>query len=144
VRKSTVVQRDVAGQKMARARAYLADAEPVLRRPRAGFLGDRRERDLAMFYLFLAIQECIDLAAHWIADENLPPADDYGASFRVLADHGRIDPGLARQMAAASGLRNQIAQGYATVDAVRVHEEAPEGIEAMRRFMDAVARAAGI
>ncbi|HEY8208994.1 MAG TPA: DUF86 domain-containing protein [Myxococcaceae bacterium] len=138
-----MVQRDVAGQKIARATAYLADAEPVLRRPRAGFLGDRKERDLAMFYLFLAIQECIDLAAHWIADESLPPAEDYGGGFRVLSDHGRIDAGLASQMAAASGLRNLIAHGYATVDAARVHEEAPAGIDAMRRFMDAVARAAG-
>ena len=115
----------------------------MLRRPRADFLGDRKERDLAMFYLFLAIQECIDLAAHWIADENLPPAEDYGGSFRVLSDHGRIDAGLAGQMAAASGLRNLIAHGYATVDAARVYEEAPGGIDAMRRFMDAVARVAG-
>ena len=138
-----MVQRDVAGQKIARVMAYLADAEPVLRRPRADFLGDRKERDLAMFYLFLAIQGCIDLASHWIADENLPPADDYGGSFRVLSDHGRIDAGLAGQMAAAAGLRNLIAHGYATIDAARVHEEAPGGIDAMRRFMDVVARIAG-
>lgn len=37
----------------------------------------------------------------------------------------------------------KIARGYATVDAARVHEEAPGGIDAMRRFMDVVARVAG-
>ncbi|MFZ5470249.1 MAG: type VII toxin-antitoxin system HepT family RNase toxin [Myxococcota bacterium] len=138
-----MVQRDVASQKIARARAFLADAEPVLSLPRAEFLVNRKERDLALFYLFLAIQECIDLATHWIADEGLPPADDYAASFEILAERGRIEPLLAQQMAGAAGLRNLIAHGYAAVDPSRVHEEAAEGIAAMRRFMEAVARVSG-
>ncbi|MBI3185760.1 MAG: DUF86 domain-containing protein [Myxococcales bacterium] len=57
-----------------------------------------------MFYLLLAIQECIDLAAHWIADEGLPPAEDYAASFGVLAREGRIEAPLAQAMIAAAGL----------------------------------------
>ena len=53
-------------------------------------MADRTGRDLALFYLFLAIQECIDLAAHWVADGGWPPPDDAGSTFDVLADRGVI------------------------------------------------------
>ncbi len=139
-----MVRRDVASQKIARARAYLADAEQTLRWPRERFVAERRERDLALFYLFLAIQDCLDLASHWIADDGLPPADDYAGTFSVLAQHGRIDAALARAMAQAAGLRNLIAHGYAGLDAGRVHDEAPEGIAAIRSFLDAAAKVAGL
>lgn len=139
-----MVQRDVASRKIASALAHLAEAEPAFLLPRKDFLARRKERDLAIFYLFLAIQECIDLAAHWIADEGLSPADDYAGSFRTLADGGRIDISLADGMVAATGLRNLIVHGYAGVDPSRVHDEAPEGIAALRRFLDQVARAAGL
>jgi uncharacterized protein YutE (UPF0331/DUF86 family) len=139
-----VVQRDLANQKIARARAYLADAEPILARTKEAFTADRKERDLALFYLFLALQECIDLAAHWIADDGLPPSDDYAGSFEVLAQHGRIPAELGRQMAGAAGLRNLIAHGYAAMDPLRVHEQAPAGVVAIRQFLDQVARAAGL
>jgi len=58
-----VVRPDVAGARIARAQAWLTDAEGLLDRSTADFVGDRSGRDLALFYLFLAIQECIDLAA---------------------------------------------------------------------------------
>lgn len=138
-----MVKRDLATRKIGRARAYLADAEVAFLRSCDAFAADRKERDLASFYLFLAIQECIDLAAHWIADDGLPPADDYGAGFELLAQHGRIDPPLAHAMAAAAGLRNLIAHGYSEIDPGRVHDEAQAGIPALRVFMDAVARSAG-
>jgi uncharacterized protein YutE (UPF0331/DUF86 family) len=38
--------------------------------PFDAFLADPKGRDLSLFYLFLAIQGCIDLAAHWVSDEG--------------------------------------------------------------------------
>ena len=89
-------------------------------------------------------QECIDIATHWISDEDLGPADDYAESFQALAAHHRIDSTVADQMAKATGLRNRIAHGYAMLDPARVHAEAPEGIAGLRRFLEAVAKAAGL
>ena len=65
VARSCMVRRDVVGQKVARASTWLDDADTILSRPEPEFLAEARDRDLATFYLFLAIQECIDLAAHW-------------------------------------------------------------------------------
>jgi uncharacterized protein YutE (UPF0331/DUF86 family) len=139
-----MVRPDLAGAKIARASTWLADAEAILRRPAEEYDADPKGRDLAAFYLFLAIQECIDLAAHWVADAGWEPPDEAAATFDVLADRQAIPRPLADALVAAAGLRNRIAHGYARVDHQRIREEAPDGIGHLREFLARVARAAGL
>jgi uncharacterized protein YutE (UPF0331/DUF86 family) len=139
-----VVRPDVAGARIARAQAWLVDAEVLLFRATEEFVADRIGRDLALFYLFLAIQECIDLAAHWVADEGWMAPDDAGSTFDVLAGHALIERSVADALRGATGLRNRIAHGYAMLDYARVQQESRLGIPALRTFLDAVARAAGM
>ena len=133
-----MVRPDVAVGKLARARAWLADAEGLIGRE------ERRDRDLGAFYLFLAIQECIDLATHWVADEGWPVPDDAGASFDLLADRGVLDRGVAEGMRGAVGLRNRIGHGYAAIDHERIGNELGQGAETLRGFLAAVADEAGL
>src|SRR5437762_1197961 len=88
---SRVVKPEVVRRKVARAAAWLDDAESILSRSPEEFLADTKDRDLACYYLFLAIQECIDLAAHWLADASWGSPDDAGSTFDVLADRQAID-----------------------------------------------------
>lgn len=136
-----MVRAEVAGQKIARAEAWLRDVEELLAATPETLLEDARRADLAAFYLFLAIQEAIDLAAHWIADAGWPPADDVGSTFDVLADRGGITPELASGMRAIVRVRNRIAHGYASVDHQRIRAEAPAGIATLRELFAAVAAA---
>ena len=71
-----MVKPDVVGKKVTRATAWLGRAEAILSRPIEEFLADDERRDVASFYLFLAIQECIDLAVHWVADAGWGAPDD--------------------------------------------------------------------
>jgi len=139
-----VVRRDVVAARVARAAAWLDDVERTFAGPVETLLADVKERDLALFYLFLAIQECIDLAAHWVADEGWSPADDAGSTFDVLAGRGVIDLETAEALRSAAGLRNRIAHGYALLDARRVRDEARQGLPSLRAFLSAAARAAGL
>lgn len=139
-----MVRRDIVGAKAGRARAWLNDAAFPLLGPLDPFLADAKTRDLSLFYLFLAIQECIDLAAHWVADEGWGEPDEAGSAFDVLADRKIIDRELATALRAAAGLRNRIAHGYAAVDYGRVHREAQTGIPALRAFLAAATTAAGL
>jgi uncharacterized protein YutE (UPF0331/DUF86 family) len=139
-----MVRPEVAAARVARAQAWLADAEGLLPAPPDEFVADRRGRDLALFYLFLAIQECIDLAAHWVADEGWVPPDDVASTFDVLADRGVIARPVADGLRGAAGLRNRIAHGYAMQDYRRVQEESREGVRSLRVFLEAVASAAGL
>jgi uncharacterized protein YutE (UPF0331/DUF86 family) len=139
-----LVRRDVAGSKIARAQAWLTDAAARFKESPDDFIADVERRDLALFYLFLAIQECIDLAAHWVADAGWQPADDAGSTFDTLAERAIITATLADQLRAAVGLRNRIAHGYAQLDYRRVHREALVGIVSLRAFLAAVASASGL
>ncbi len=139
-----MVRREVVAAKAGRSRAWLNDAAALLLQPPAVFLADPKGRDLAIFYLFLAIQECIDLAAHWVADEGWGEPDDAGSAFDVLADRRVLDRETATSLRAAVGLRNRIAHGYALLDYARVHQEAEAGIPALRRFLLAITDAARI
>jgi uncharacterized protein YutE (UPF0331/DUF86 family) len=139
-----MVRRDVVAQKVAAAQARLAAADPIFAKPRDEFLATDTDRDVAMFYLFLAIQECIDLAAHWVVDEEWGPPEDAGDSFDILRDKSVLDADLARALRSATGLRNRIGHGYGFLDPGRTHDEYPEGSKALRRFLSIVADAAGI
>jgi uncharacterized protein YutE (UPF0331/DUF86 family)/predicted nucleotidyltransferase len=132
------VKVDVVARKVARASARLNDAGA------AEFLSDVKSRDLASFYLFLAIQECIDLAAHWVSDAGWNVPEDAGATWDLLAEHGAMEEELALALRGAVGLRNRIAHGYASVDHARVHEEYRGGSEALRRFLSLVSSEAGL
>jgi len=139
-----MVRRDVAGRKVARAAQWLEDAEAILSRDPKELTGDPARRDLAAFYLFLAIQECIDLAAHWVADEGLAPPADAASTFDVLAERGVIAPETSDGLRAAAGLRNRIAHGYGDLDHDRMQAEAKEGVKTLREFLVAVSQAAGL
>jgi uncharacterized protein YutE (UPF0331/DUF86 family) len=139
-----MVRREVVAAKAGRSRAWLNDAALLLLDSSEVFIADQKGRDLAIFYLFLAIQECIDLAAHWVADAGWGEPDDAGSAFDVLADRAVIDRETATSLRAAVGLRNRIAHGYALLDYARVHGDAQRGLPALRRFLLAITEAAGI
>lgn len=139
-----MVKPEVVGKRVARAAFRLDEAEALLLRPVEEFITDVQVRDLTSFYLFRAIQDCIDLAAHWVADEGWGSPDDAGSTFNVLADQKAIGRDLAEQMRKAVGFRNLVAHEYDDIiDHSRLHEESKEGIAVLRQFLAAVASAAG-
>lgn len=138
-----MVRADVVRERRGRALAWLHDAKAILVRPVAELQTDRRERDLALFYLFLAIQEVLDLASHWIASSGWTPPEDFRSAFEVLGERGVVDASDSEILRGAAGLRNRIGHGYGQIDFARVHREAQEGIPALERFLDAIDRAAG-
>jgi len=139
-----MVNRDIVGRKVARATSWLTNAAGRLDEPPEAFLASADSRDLATFHLFLAMQEVIDLAVHWVADAGWDVPDDAGGTFDVLAEHGVIPPPTATELRAMTGLRNRIAHGYASIDHERLQEESKAGLTAMRAFLVSVADAAGL
>jgi uncharacterized protein YutE (UPF0331/DUF86 family) len=127
-------------QKLTTLREHVARVQR--RRPEAAELM-RRDLDLQdaiAMSLLVAIQEAIDIAFHLIADEGWGVPSSYAESFEILARRGVIEPGLAGDLVAASGLRNRLADGYASVDVERIWREIPTGIAALERYATAIAR----
>jgi uncharacterized protein YutE (UPF0331/DUF86 family) len=139
-----MVKVDVVRRKVTEALTRISRAESILALPSDVFLADEDSKDLASFHLFLAIQECIDIASHFMADADWGPADDAASAFGVLADRRVIDRDLAEQMRRAVGLRNLIAHGYLLVNHERLQSEYREGVTGLRRFLAAVAEKTGL
>lgn len=135
-----MVNRDVVAIKIGRARGWLTAVARLAGRSRTELLSDTQGRDLLAFYLMLAIQEVIDLAAHWVADEGLRPPDDAASSFDLLAERALIEQDLADHLRAAVGLRNRIAHGYALLDHGRLYDEVNAGQAHLQAFLTRLAQ----
>ena len=107
------------------------------------FAADRSAREIVTLNLFVALQECLSLASHWLADEGWEVPGTYAEVFRVLAERNVLDQDLAARMAEAAGLRNLIAHRYGALDWTRIHDIASHHIEDLLRFCDVLADAAG-
>ena len=135
-----MVRPDVAKRKIARSLDWLDRCAKILARPVDELRADELARDAAAFYFFLAVQEAIDLAAHWVADEGWTPPDDVGSTFDVIAAHHGIAADLATEMRNIVRVRNRIAHGYSTVDHERFQVEAPGGIATVKTFLADVSK----
>ena len=137
-----MVDRSVLAAKIASVRDAVARIREVLPTSREAFLKDRTAREVVLLNLFVALQESLALATHWLADEGLGVPDSYAQVLLRLAEKGVVEPDLAGRLAAASGLRNLIAHRYGVLDWERIHEIASTRLDDLPAFCEALARRA--
>jgi len=134
-----MVDKTLLASKVASVRDAVARIRSVLPEAHDVFVADRTTREVVVLNLFVALQECVSLAAHWLADEGLDIPQTYGELFRRLGEHGIIPADLALRLAAASGLRNLVAHQYGVLDWKRVHAIASERLDDLLAFCDRLA-----
>jgi uncharacterized protein YutE (UPF0331/DUF86 family) len=139
-----VVDKTLLADKIAAVRDAVARIRSVLPASEEGFVQDRTAREVIILNLFVAIQSCVDLASHWLADEGWDVPGTYGEIFLALAEHDVVDRVLALRLASASGLRNLIAHQYGVVDWRRVYGVAASSdLDDLERFCAALAARTG-
>ncbi len=90
--------------------------------------------DLVSFNLLIAVQTCLDLATHLIADEGWAPWATAREAFERLEEKEVISRETAQALRQAASLRNIIAHGYAGIDPARIHAAAKAGPADLERF----------
>jgi uncharacterized protein YutE (UPF0331/DUF86 family) len=85
-------------------------------------------------WIQVAIDSCVDLAYHVIADNGWTPAESARAAFLRLAEHNVIDAELAARLGLAAGLRNILVHEYAEVDLEILAGAARTGIDDLRQL----------
>lgn len=108
------------------------------------FLEDLDRQESILFNLQMTIQNCIDMAAHIISDEDLGVAGSTNEMFYILQENGYLDPGLTEKMVASVGFRNLIVHEYGNVDLKRVYEIAHKNIDDLENFLRAILDKCGI
>ncbi len=139
-----MVDRRLLAVKVAAVRDAVARVRAVLPDDRAAFLADRTAREVVVFNLFIALQECLSLATHWVADAGWKVPESHREIFLVLAERGVLPPDLAGRLASASGLRNLVAHQYAALNWERIHEIGSSQLDDLLAFCTVLARKASI
>lgn len=106
----------------------------------SAFEADAVLQDAVALNVVVATQEAADIAMHMAADEGWGVPGSYRECFELLASQGVITTEHAGQLGNVVGVRNRIAHGYASVDPARLWNELPAGLDALDRFVEAIAK----
>ncbi len=100
---------------------------------------DRTLQAAILYHLQVAIQACIDIASHIVADENWGVPGTSKDLFDFLGQRRVITLSLAREMKGLVGFRNLVVHAYDKLDLKRVHVQLPDYRRALSRYLKAIA-----
>jgi uncharacterized protein YutE (UPF0331/DUF86 family) len=104
------------------------------------FSKDIDRQESILFNLQMAIQNCIDIAAHIIGEEGFGVAGSTNEMFYLLEENGFLDTKLTEKMVSAVGFRNLIVHEYSKVELKRVFEVAHNDIQDLNEFLKYIFR----
>jgi len=110
----------------------------------AEFLEDIDRQESILFNLQMAIQNCIDIAAHIVSDEGLGLPGSTSEMFYLLEESGFLDRALTEKIVKAIGFRNLIVHEYGKIDVERVFEVARKDIQDLNDFLVAILQKFGL
>lgn len=134
-----MVDKAVLAKKLAAIQDAVGRIRQVLPPTAGAFRADRTVREVVTLNLFVALQEALAAATHWISDEGWDVPRSYGEAFTVLSDRGVLDHDLAVRLHAAAGLRNLIAHQYGVIDADRIFTVASNDLDNLLLFCQQMA-----
>jgi uncharacterized protein YutE (UPF0331/DUF86 family) len=137
-----VVDKALLAARIASVRDAVSRIRSVLPADGNAFLADRTVREVVILNLFVALQDVLSLATHWLADEGSVVPQSYRDVFLAMGDRRFLSAELAGRLAAASGLRNLVAHQYAVIDWLRIHEIASLHLDDLLSFCEELARKA--
>jgi uncharacterized protein YutE (UPF0331/DUF86 family) len=111
-----MVDREIYSRRLEALRSYFGKLKAFLETDEAEFVREPALHDLAERYLHLAVEACLDLANHWIAERALPVPDANRDSFTVLEKAGELSPELAERLRGWAGFRNVLVHEYLEID----------------------------
>ena len=129
-----MVDKTVLATKVAAVHDAVARVRDVLPASAGEFLADRTAREVVTLNVFVAVQESIALATHWLADAGWAVPQTHADVFAALAAHGIIDTPLAERLRAAAGLRNLIAHQDGVIDFERIFAIASREVDDLVAF----------
>ncbi len=108
------------------------------------FLMDLDRQEIILFNLQMAVQNCIDIAAHIISDDELGMAGSTSEMFYILQENAYLTFELAEKMVAAVGFRNIAVHEYGNIDLKLVFQMAKKDLDDLERFVKAILEKCGI
>jgi uncharacterized protein YutE (UPF0331/DUF86 family) len=108
-----------------------------------GFLEDIDRQESILFNIQVAVQNCIDIAAHIISEEGLGVPGSTTEMFYLLKNHGYLNHDLTAAMVKAVGFRNLIVHEYGKIELEQVYEIAQNNINDLNGYLKAIIKKLG-
>jgi len=133
-----VVDRDLILRRLADLDTYLDQLAPYRAVELERYRSDWKTQRIVERTLHLAIETCMDVADHIVADRRLRVPETGGATFDILAEAGVLPAELGRSLARMVGFRNILVHDYARLDAELVLKALRTNLADFERFKDSV------
>ena len=139
-----MVERNLIISKAGVVRKHLRRVEEKCCPDAESFLKDRDLQDIVSFNLQLAIQSCIDIAAHIVSDEGMGVPGSFNEMFYLLEENKYLPSELTEKMVKAAGFRNLLVHEYGKLDLKQVFEIAKHSARDLNEYMAAIFSKLGI
>ena len=108
------------------------------------FLKNTDIQESVLFNIQMAIQNCIDIAAHIISDEGFGIPGSTNEMFYLLEENGYLNNGITEKMVKAVGLRNLVVHEYSKIDLERIFEVTQKDITDLNEFLKSIFKKLGL
>ena len=108
------------------------------------FLNDIDRQESILFNLQMAIQKCIDIAAHIISDEGLGVPGSTNEMFYLLEENAYLPGDITEKMVKSVGFRNLIVHEYDKIELGQVFEIAKNDIKDLNEYLKSIFQRLGL
>ena len=108
------------------------------------FLKNIDIQESVLFNIQMAIQNCIDIAAHIISDEGFGIPGSTNEMFYLLEENGYLNNEITEKMVKAVGLRNLVVHEYSKIDLERIFEVTQKDITDLNEFLKSIFKKLGL
>ena len=136
-----MVDRDLVLRKIADLDQYLQQLAGYRQVALDEYRNDGKTQRIVERTLHLAIESCMDLADHIVADRRLRVPDTGAATFEILAEAGVVSMDLGNALARMVGFRNILVHDYARLDSAIVVRVLATDLRDIEQFREAVLQA---
>ena len=129
-----MVDRDLLRRKLTELAEYVAQVSEYRELTVERYRAEWKTQRIVERTLQIAIEACLDIASHVLADRSLRAPSTYAETFEILVQAGLMSPDLGRVMVEMTGFRNVVVHEYARIDAEVVIRILRKHLEDFRRF----------
>jgi len=133
-----MVDHDLVLRRLALLETYVSQLAPYRNIEVTAYRADWKTQRIVDRTLHLAIEACLDVADHLVADRRLRVPETGAESFEILAEAGLLSAELGSALASMVGFRNILARDYARIDSEIVIRVLRTDLQDFERLREAV------
>lgn len=133
-----MIDRNIILSKISAVRRHLKRIEAKCNVDLEAFRKDLDRQESVLFNLQMAIQNCIDIAAHIISEKGVGVPGSTNEMFYLLEENGFIKLETTEKLVKAVGFRNLVVHEYVRIELEQVFQIARNDIRDLNEFLASV------